>query len=176
MGQFEVQTSEVSKTSEVFFGKLTHYQCAHCSRGDFDCPHISHFFENGRPEHFFQLDQGTGNDRPVEDAVIEGSISNLFLVSRGALGTPHLESGCLAGTMRGLVLELAGELGVATREEPLKRDDLRKAEELFVTSALAGVLPVFELEDERVGDGSPGAVTRKLQAALAGVLSREPGS
>ncbi|MGH8549975.1 MAG: aminodeoxychorismate lyase [Methylococcales bacterium] len=78
--------------------------------------------------------------------VIEGTMSNLFLVRNGLLQTPDL-SGCgVLGIIRSLVLEIADSNGVAAQIRRIRLDDLEAADEVFVTNSLIGVWPVVELE------------------------------
>jgi branched-chain amino acid aminotransferase len=96
-------------------------------------------------------------------SVAEGATSNIFSVERGELQTPGLEVGILDGVTRGKVLELASANGIEARELSfLSPDKLRSAEEVFLTSAVRGVLPVTMVDGVRVGGGSPGPVTRRL--------------
>ncbi len=95
----------------------------------------------------------------------EGAGSNVFLVKAGALLTPVLSAGLLAGITRELVLETARRLGVVARESDLGEPDLRAADEVFITSTLKEVMHVTRLDGAPIGDGRPGAVTRRLQDA-----------
>ena len=100
-----------------------------------------------------------------EGRVVEGATSNVFAVVRGELVTPGEEHGVLAGITRGLVLRLAAEAGVRVAYKPIARDELERAGELFVTSSLREIFAISRVEQHTVGDGSPGAVTRRLHAA-----------
>lgn len=102
----------------------------------------------------------------VGDEVVEGSTTNLFCLRDGVLRTPGLESGCLPGIMRKLVLDLARDLQFEVCAATLPQGELFQSSEIFLSSSLAGILPVLQLEEARVGDGAPGPVTRKLSAAL----------
>lgn len=98
-------------------------------------------------------------------SVAEGSSSNVFLVSRGVLRTPALRVGILEGVTRGKVLALARDAGVPAEEVAfLPPDELRRADEVFLTSAARGVLPVTTVDGRPVGDGAPGPVTRRVMA------------
>ena len=95
-------------------------------------------------------------------------MSNLFIVREGQLCTPPLDRGCLAGIIRGKVLELAANLGQPCTERPVELDDLRLAEEVFLTSSLVRILPVVEIPGLRQElPRGPGPRTRALQQALA---------
>jgi branched-chain amino acid aminotransferase len=98
--------------------------------------------------------------------VAEGHASNVFAVKHGALLTPPLDAGILAGITRGLVLRLARERGTTAREETLLPDVLRGADEVFVTSSVREVMPVSRIDDRPVGSGRPGPVTVALRDAL----------
>jgi branched-subunit amino acid aminotransferase/4-amino-4-deoxychorismate lyase len=92
----------------------------------------------------------------------EGTTSSLFIVRRRQLWTPLLKN-ILPGVTRRHVMELAEDIGLAVKERSVTTHDLRSAEEAFVTSSLAEILPVVEVNDEAIGSGKPGPVTRKLQ-------------
>jgi branched-chain amino acid aminotransferase len=96
----------------------------------------------------------------------EGSSSNVFEVTAGVLRTPPIAAGILEGVTRGLVLRLARSLGVAVEEVPLRPEDLEAAREVFITSTVREIVPVTRLGDRAVGDGRPGATTRRLHRAL----------
>jgi len=77
--------------------------------------------------------------------IIGGTRSNLFLVRAGRLLTPRLDTCGIAGTVRGLVLRLAGGFGLRVLERDLRRADLVAADGLFLTNSLIGVWPVRRL-------------------------------
>jgi len=106
----------------------------------------------------------------------EGSLSNVFIVSKGRLLTPPLEEGLLAGVTRAAVLELAAEAGVPAEQQPLSPRDCLDADELFLTNSIMEVLPVGRVERKEIGDGLPGPVTRKLAEAYKALVARETGS
>ena len=106
----------------------------------------------------------------------EGSLSNVFIVSKGRLLTPPLEEGLLAGVTRAAVLELAAEAGVPAEQQPLSPRACRDADELFLTNSIMELLPVGRVERKEIGDGLPGPVTRKLAEAYKALVARETGS
>nr|WP_241266086.1 aminodeoxychorismate lyase [Streptomyces boncukensis] len=91
----------------------------------------------------------------------EGTGSNVFVVLDGALCTPPLSSGCLAGITRGLVAEWTG-----AQETELPLEVLDRAEEIFLTSTLRDVQAVARL-DGRTLPGAPGPVTAKAMEIFA---------
>lgn len=96
--------------------------------------------------------------------VLEASRSNLFLVADRVVRTPPLDGEILPGVARAGVIDLAAELGFELREERLGLEQLRTADEVFLTNALRGVEPVRELDGEPIA--SDGPITTALAAAL----------
>jgi len=102
--------------------------------------------------------------------VSEGTGENVFLVRDGTLVTPAISASILDGITRSSVIEIARDLGVAVVERDVPRQELYLADELFVTGTAAELTPVREIDDRPVGDGRPGALTRRLQRALEDAL------
>ena len=98
----------------------------------------------------------------TRDEVAEGAGSNVFIVKDGVLKTPPLSCGLLPGITREIVLELASASKQPFEETVLHAEDLRKADEMFITSTLKELAPVTTLDGQRVGTGTPGPVTRAL--------------
>ncbi|CAA7601173.1 Aminotransferase class IV [Acididesulfobacillus acetoxydans] len=103
----------------------------------------------------------------------EGTLSNLFFVREGQLFTPSPACGCLPGTRRALVLELAETLGLAWQEGAYQLDDLKEASEVFLTNSLLGIMPVNRLDEHRFRVTS-GSVSRRLALALQRRIQAEP--
>jgi branched-chain amino acid aminotransferase len=79
----------------------------------------------------------------VHGRVAEASSSNVFAVlGDGAVATPPLSEGCVAGVMRAYVLDLLEKMGLAFREQPLSLEDLSEAREIFLTNAVRGLRSV----------------------------------
>ncbi len=110
----------------------------------------------------------------VDGYVAEASGENLFIVAGGVVKTPPLPT-VLAGITRQSVLTLLADLGVPAREERFTRDEVYLADEAFFTGTAAEVTPVRELDDRRIGDGTPGPITRRVQEAFfAAIRGRTP--
>ena len=108
-------------------------------------------------------------------AVSEGSGENVFIVRNGRLSTPPLSSSVLGGITRDSVLRIARDQGIPVLEQKFTRDTLYVADELFLTGTAAEVTPVREVDNRRIGPGSPGPVTKKLQETyLRAVRGEEP--
>jgi len=114
--------------------------------------------------------QARGAEEPVllnqEGFLAEGASTNVFVAKGGALRTPPLSAGILAGITREVVLELLPPLGIECREEPLHVEDLLRADEAFLTSTTREVVPVRAVDEARVGDGRPGPITRRVMQAF----------
>ncbi len=100
----------------------------------------------------------------ADGSVAEGSTSNIFIVVGGEVRTPGLDVGILDGITRSKVLEICRDNGIKVRETRFLPEDLRAAAEVFITSATRGALPVTKVDDNPVGDGKPGPVTRQVMA------------
>jgi branched-subunit amino acid aminotransferase/4-amino-4-deoxychorismate lyase len=97
--------------------------------------------------------------------VAEGTTTNVFLVRGGQVITPDVASGLLPGITRAAVLALAAQRDISVVERPVGLEELRQAEEAFLTSSLLGIMPLVALEGRPIGCGRPGPVTRQLQQA-----------
>ena len=106
-----------------------------------------------------------------EHNVVEGPGFNVFVVGDGVISTP--DSGVLEGITRRTVMELASDLGIPLERRSIPADEMRRAEEVFVTSTAGGIMPVTNVDGEAVGDGRPGPVTARLREAYWD-LHRDP--
>lgn len=104
--------------------------------------------------------------------VAEGSASNVFMVHGGELRTTPVDDGALPGITREAVLEFASAVGVLAIEGSVTRDSLVEADEMFVTNAVAGVLPITNIDGVAIAAGSPGDITRRLGAELSRAMSQ----
>ncbi|WP_120497619.1 D-amino-acid transaminase [Kiloniella sp. EL199] len=96
--------------------------------------------------------------------VTEGSSNNAYIISKeGKIITRHLGNEILHGITRRAVLSLANEADMEVEERPFTLDEVRNAAEAFVTSATTFVTPVVSLDSEKIGDGKPGALTKRLR-------------
>jgi branched-chain amino acid aminotransferase len=98
--------------------------------------------------------------------IAECSQSNLFLVKSGSALTPPIDAGLLAGITREFLFEVAREIGVPTMEAALRDEDLLDADEAFLTSTTREVVPIVMVDENRIGTGRPGPVTRALLEGL----------
>ncbi len=112
--------------------------------------------EAGCTEALLYLPDGT---------LTEGTHTSFFGVLDGQVLTAPNSTSILPGITRGLVLRLAQRASIPVREHVLKRDDLRRVSELFLTGTTSEVMPITRVDDQAIGTGMPGPVTRRLQEA-----------
>ena len=105
-----------------------------------------------------------------DGTVSEGPGGCLFVMRDGVFITPDVTSGILESVTRRTILEMAGSIGVETAERRLGRTELYLAEEAFYCGTGQEIMPITGLDGRAVGDGTPGPVTRKLQAAFDDIV------
>lgn len=96
--------------------------------------------------------------------VAECTGDNLFIIRDGVISTPPLTAGALDGITRGVVFEIARDLGIPIRERDLSRHDVFTADECFLTGTAAEVIAAVKLDQRSIGSGKPGALTQKIIA------------
>jgi len=94
--------------------------------------------------------------------VAECTADNIFVVKGGVVRTPDLLEGALGGITRGAVLELAREAGLVAEETKLALHDLYNSDECFLTGTGAEIVPVVSVDQRKIADGRPGAITQRL--------------
>jgi len=96
---------------------------------------------------------------------------NVFIYKNGVLSTPHL--GSLKGITAGAILELAGKLKIKIFEGYITRHELYNAQECFLTGTGAELIPIVKVDGRAIGEGKPGAVTKKLLAAFYQLIKKD---
>lgn len=94
--------------------------------------------------------------------ITEGTSSNIYMVKDGKVITTPLSNHILAGITRMAVKESAEELNIPFVEKNFTVKELLEADEVFMTSTLAEVLPIVKIDGADIGTGSPGDITNKL--------------
>ena len=92
----------------------------------------------------------------MDGLISEATSANIFLVRGRELATPSLDCAILPGTTRTWILGWGREVGLEPAEGLLLPADLAMAEEAFICSSVAGILPVTRFEGAPIGDGHPG--------------------
>ena len=102
--------------------------------------------------------------------ITEGSHTNFFMVFDGQVRTHPLNTHILPGVTRDIIRDLCRDFKVPFREELVSEKDLPKAEEMFLSGTSMEVTPVIQVDNWKVGQGTPGPVTAKLREAYKKML------
>ncbi|WP_445944476.1 aminotransferase class IV, partial [Roseicyclus sp.] len=89
--------------------------------------------------------------------------NNAYIVKGNTIVTRHLGNEILHGITRAAVLRFAREAQMVVEERPFTVDEAKAADEAFITSASAFVMPVVEMDGQPIGAGKPGNVTARLR-------------
>ena len=100
--------------------------------------------------------------------VIEGTMSNVFVVRDGKLYTPDVSRCGIAGIVRGLIIELVGEGQLECQITGLTLSDMKNADEIFLCNSLIGVWPVRELDGVQI---VPGPLTRRISVHVNEIMN-----
>ena len=98
----------------------------------------------------------------ADGEVRECTSANIFVVSRGSLLIPPRNESILHGVTQGYLIELASSIGLNVREEVVRLESLRRADEVFMSGTAAEVLAITSIDDRVVGDGHVGPITQRL--------------
>jgi 4-amino-4-deoxychorismate lyase len=104
------------------------------------------------------------------DHVVEGTMTNLFMVKEGVLYTPVVTECGVAGIVREIVMEFAQSNNIVLLEKQIDKQALLRADEIFVTNSVIGVWPVKQLEQNRFGVGR---LTKAFQALFNAARTTE---
>ena len=100
----------------------------------------------------------------VEDGIVtEGTSNNAYIIKGNKIITRELSHSILHGITRAAVLRFAREAQMEVEERGFSIDEAKEADEAFITSASAFVMPVVEIDGTTLGDGAPGARTLRLR-------------
>jgi D-alanine transaminase len=111
------------------------------------------------------IEQGAAEAILVRDGIVtEGAASNIFVVKNGRLLTAPKGPYILPGITRDLVVEIAQAKNIACDERPVGIEDLRAADEVWLTSSTKEILPITRIDGQPVGGGKPGPMHARLFA------------
>ena len=96
----------------------------------------------------------------------ETNATNVFIVKRGEVFTPHADA-CLPGITRKVVLTICRREGIPAFEKNLSLTEIWTADEMFTTGSMGELSPVLEVDGRRIGEGTAGPMTKRLQALHA---------
>ena len=98
---------------------------------------------------------------------------NLFVIDHDGQALTPEGDGVLLGVTRSSVMDIAKAEGIACTEAPLTEAALKSMREVFLTGTSVGVWPVVRIDDAPVGDGTPGATTKRLAARYRAIVAGE---
>jgi branched-chain amino acid aminotransferase len=111
----------------------------------------------------------------ADGGIVEGAMRNLFAVTEGQLVTPPLDRGLLPGITREAVLEVAVRQQLPAAQRDIALAELMKADECFLTSSLAELLPVASVDGNPLNRPAPGTTTRQLMEGYRRLVVEELG-
>ncbi|CDP17960.1 unnamed protein product [Coffea canephora] len=122
-----------------------------------------------------------GNNAKADDAIMldkdgyvsETNATNIFLVKKGRVLTPHADY-CLPGVTRATVIDLVVKEQLEIQERRLSLSEFHTADEVWTTGTVGELSPVIRIDGRIVGDGRVGPVTQRLQNAYK-ELTEESG-
>jgi branched-chain amino acid aminotransferase len=111
----------------------------------------------------------------IDGLLSEATSANVFFLRGDQLATPALDCAILPGTTRCWILGWAGAAGLAPVEGSFTPDDLAAADEAFLCSSVAGILPVTRFQGAPIGRGRPGPWTMRAREAREAFIRGERG-
>jgi D-alanine transaminase len=130
------------------------------------------------------VDMGAYETILIRDGwVTEGAASNVFIAKDGIIKTPPKGPYLLPGVTRDLVVELLNSRGIPCQETEIRGEELRAADEIWLTSSTREIVPVTKLDGENVVTGQPGPCWRQtmdlyqsFKAAISGEGQERAGT
>ncbi|WP_342432671.1 D-amino-acid transaminase [Neobacillus sp. FSL H8-0543] len=107
--------------------------------------------------------------------VTEGSSSNIYIVKNGAVMTHESNHLILKGITKDVILDVCSDNDIPFEEKTFSLDDLETADEVFLSSTTSEVMPVIEISGNKVNNGTPGEVTRKIQELFQQEIEKQCG-
>lgn len=107
--------------------------------------------------------------------VCEASMSNIFVVKNGILATPDTRCPILPGITREAVIELAHSMNFDIQETQLELEDIKTADEAFLTNSIIGIMPVVSVNGKPLSSGKPGPVSRQIRQRYNMLVDQETG-
>lgn len=98
---------------------------------------------------------------------------NLFIVRDGKVYTPPTEAGLLEGITRRLVMDLCADLHIPISLRAMKPEEVKSADEVFLTGTAAEIIAVTQIDDIKIGQGSEGPVTNRLRKTFRALVTSD---
>lgn len=102
--------------------------------------------------------------------VAECTSANIFIVKNGKVMTPPLNSGCLDGVTRGILMEIAPEGGLSIIQQTLRPEDLYSADEVFISSTNRNIIGVAQIAGQKISN-SPGPISKRLNEVFSAYIN-----
>ena len=117
-------------------------------------------------------------ERKFDEAILldkEGNVSeapgeNIFIVKNKTLITPPLSSSALDGITRKSILEYSKSMGIKSKVKKITKEELKKADEVFLTGTAAEITPVIKIESKRIGNGKVGQITEQVMSTYSEIV------
>ena len=116
--------------------------------------------------------------RKFDEAILldkDGNVSeapgeNIFIVKNKTLITPPLSSSALDGITRKSILEYSKIIGIKSKIKKITREELKKADEVFLTGTAAEITPVIKIESKKIGNGKVGQITEQVMSTYSEIV------
>ena len=105
--------------------------------------------------------------------VTEGTSSNVYAIIDGVIRTHPANNFILNGITRRKLLEVCDEEGCSVEETRISKEELLRAQEIFISSTTAEVIPIVEIDGQPVGEGVPGELTKRVQEGFQQKIKQE---
>jgi branched-chain amino acid aminotransferase len=103
--------------------------------------------------------------------ICEGTVANVFFVKNGELHTPSVEFDMLEGITRRSIIEIARDIGIVMHERAILKDEIHDFDEAFFCGSSARITPILSIDSKKVGKGTTGPLTEKLQERYSRITS-----
>jgi len=102
--------------------------------------------------------------------VSEAPGENIFLVKNNKLITPSLNSSALDGITRRSIITLANDMKLKIKIKKVSKEELRLADEIFLSGTAAEITPVIKIDKRKIGDGKVGNITKLLMDTYSDIV------
>ena len=102
--------------------------------------------------------------------ISEAPGENIFIVKNSTLITPPLSSSALDGITRKSIIEFSKNLKIKSKIKEITKEELRKADEVFLTGTAAEITPVIKIESKKIGDGKVGKITKQVMNTYSEIV------
>jgi len=105
-----------------------------------------------------------------DNKVSEAPGENIFIVKNDILITPPLSSSALDGITRKSILEFSKNMKIKSKIKEISSDELKNADEVFLTGTAAEITPVIKIETKKIGNGKAGEITKQIMNAYSEIV------